>query len=48
MYQRWHAGHDVADAAPAIEALVEELKLRLVRLQAEKAERRAEQPAARV
>src|SRR5215467_4941474 len=37
-----HAGHDVADPAPRVEAAVQELELRLARLKAEEAEGGAE------
>jgi len=33
-----HAGHDVAHAAPVVEAAVQELQLRRARLESEKAE----------
>ena len=39
---RGHAGHDVTDAAPRVEATVRELKLQLARLEAEEAECGAE------
>jgi len=38
-----HPGDDVADSAPRVETAVEELKLRLARLEAEEAESGAEQ-----
>ena len=41
-----HARHDVADAAPVVEAAVQELQLRRARLEGEEAERGGERGAA--
>jgi len=43
-----HAGDHIADAAPIIEAFVQELKLRLARLETKEAERGAENEGAGV
>jgi hypothetical protein len=43
-----HTGHDVANAAPRIETVVESPQLRLTWLEREEPERSAEHPAARV
>jgi len=37
-----HAGHDVADTTPGIEAAVQQAQIGLARLKSEKAERRIE------